>query len=123
VSWAGPGPAPVWLDTAREYTERWIHQQQMRDALDKPGMKERRWLAPVLETFVRALPHTLRDADAPEGTCVRLSIEGDAGGDWYAVKTSNGWVLAREVAGTPDATVRIDQENAWRLFTKGITKD
>ena len=54
---------------------------------------------------------------------MRLSIEGDAGGDWYAVKTSNGWVLAGEVAGTPDATVRIDQENAWRLFTKGITKD
>ena len=26
VSWAGPGPAPVWLDTAREYTERWVHQ-------------------------------------------------------------------------------------------------
>src|SRR2546430_105636 len=27
VSWAGPGPAPVWLDLAREYMERWIHQQ------------------------------------------------------------------------------------------------
>ncbi|HAG98496.1 MAG TPA: hypothetical protein DCL75_06470, partial [Ktedonobacter sp.] len=23
VSWAGPDPAPVWLDVAREYTERW----------------------------------------------------------------------------------------------------
>src|SRR5262245_12580961 len=26
VDWAGPGPAPIWLDLAREYTERWHHQ-------------------------------------------------------------------------------------------------
>ena len=26
VHWAGPEPAPVWLDIAREYSERWIHQ-------------------------------------------------------------------------------------------------
>src|SRR6266852_4119801 len=32
VSWAGPAPAPVWLDVAREYTERWHHQQHIRDA-------------------------------------------------------------------------------------------
>src|SRR5205085_5325290 len=36
VSWAGPAPLPVWLDTAREYTERWLHQQQIRDALAAP---------------------------------------------------------------------------------------
>jgi len=40
VSWAGPDPAPMWLDTAREYTERWIHQQQIRDAVNKPGLKD-----------------------------------------------------------------------------------
>ena len=28
VHWAGPDPAPVWLDIAREYSERWIHQMQ-----------------------------------------------------------------------------------------------
>src|ERR1700754_3375876 len=33
VDWAGPEPAPVWLDLAREYTERWHHQQQIRDAV------------------------------------------------------------------------------------------
>ena len=37
VEWAGPEPAPVWLDLAREYTERWHHQQQIRDAVGKPG--------------------------------------------------------------------------------------
>ncbi len=38
VSWVGPEPAPIWLDLAREYTERWVHQQQMRDAVGKPGL-------------------------------------------------------------------------------------
>ncbi len=32
VSWAGPEPAPVWLDVAREFTERWHHQQHIRAA-------------------------------------------------------------------------------------------
>ncbi len=35
VDWAGPEPAPVWLDVAREYTERWVHQQHIRDAVGK----------------------------------------------------------------------------------------
>ena len=62
VDWAGPEPAPVWLDVAREYTERWVHQQHIRDAVGKPGLKERRWFAPVLDAFVRGLPRVLRDA-------------------------------------------------------------
>jgi hypothetical protein len=61
VSWAGPDPAPVWLDIAREYTERWVHQQQIRDALGRQGLAEPRYLAPVLATFVHALPYTLRE--------------------------------------------------------------
>ena len=34
VDWAGPGPHPMWLHVAREYTERWSHQQQIRDAVE-----------------------------------------------------------------------------------------
>jgi hypothetical protein len=37
VSWVGPDPVPNWLDVAREYTERWTHQQQIRDAVGMPG--------------------------------------------------------------------------------------
>ena len=58
VSWAGPDPAPIWLDIAREYTERWHHQQQMRDAVGAPGLLSRRMFAPVLSTFVFAMPWT-----------------------------------------------------------------
>ncbi|MGH2687341.1 MAG: maleylpyruvate isomerase family mycothiol-dependent enzyme, partial [Actinomycetota bacterium] len=54
VSWAAPGPAPVWLDVAREYTERWLHQQHIRDAVGVPGQRDARFLGPVIATFVHA---------------------------------------------------------------------
>ncbi len=96
VGWAGPEPAPVWLDTAREYSERWLHQQHIRDAVGQPGLKDRHWFGPVLETFVRALPHTLRRVGAPAGSAVLLTITGDAGGEWLAVRTVEKWVLGSE---------------------------
>ncbi len=123
VSWAGPDPAPVWLDIAREYTERWLHQQQIRDAVGAAGLKEPRTFAPVLDTFVRALPHTFRDVDAAEGADVRLIVSGEAGGEWSLVRQGGRWALYRDAGAEPDATVTIDQETAWRLFTKGIGKD
>lgn len=123
VSWAGPDPSPVWLDIAREYTERWLHQQQIRDAVGRSGLKERRTFAPVLDTFVRALPHTFRDVDAAEGAQVKLVISGDAGGEWSLVRGDRKWNLYLDADAEPTAAVVMDQETAWRLFTKGISKD
>jgi uncharacterized protein (TIGR03083 family) len=123
VSWAGPAPAPVWLDIAREYTERWVHQQHIRDAVGRPGLKDRHFFAPVLETFVRALPRTYRDVQAIDGTLFHLIISGKAGGDWYLQREQQTWVLGKNAASPANATVVLDQEVAWRLFTKGISKD
>ena len=122
VEWAGPAPAPVWLDVAREYTERWVHHQHIRDAVGQPGLKEPRWFAPVLDTFVRALPHALRYMTAPQGASVQLVITGEAGGDWWTVRTADAWALVREHGSTPLASVRLDQGTAWRLWTRGIDK-
>ena len=120
VDWAGPGPAPVWLDVAREYTERWVHQQQIRDAVGKPGLTERRWLHPVLDAFARALPHALRDHEAPGGTRVALEVLGEAGGIWIAERVGGGWRLGTGPVDGAAATVTMDQDTAWRLFTRGL---
>ncbi len=123
VSWAGPDPAPVWLDIAREYTEQWHHQQHIRDAVNRPGMTEARYLAPVLATFVHALPYTYRDVQAEEGTTVTLTIAGDAGGTWSVRREGNRWQLY--VGQPPElaAEVILPEDVAWRLFTKGIDKN
>jgi len=122
VDWAGPGPAPVWLDLAREYTERWHHQQQIRDAVKRPGLVEPRFLAPVLDTFVRALPHTYRNVAADAGTAVTLTVTGDAGGRWSVVREDGKWILYVGRAEQPVAEAVIDQDAAWRLFCKGMTR-
>lgn len=123
VSWAGPGPAPVWLDVAREYTERWHHQQHVRDAVGVPGLTERRHLAPVIATFVHALPRTYRDVDADAGTAVQLHVRGDAGDDWAVVRESAGWRLYRGMPPHASARISLDGDTAWRLFTKIITPE
>ncbi len=123
VGWAGPKPAPVWLDLAREYTERWHHQQQVRDAVGKPGLKERKFLAPVLETFARGLPRAYREVAAPEGTAVQVSISGESGGEWFLVSENGAWNLYVDAAGPASARVIIEQDDAWRLFTKGLSRE
>ncbi len=120
VSWAGPDPAPFWLDLAREYTERWHHQQHIRDAVGIPGLKEPRFFVPVLDAFVRALPYTYRDVAALEGTRVTLNITGDSGGRWTIQREGERWTLYVGAEQPPDAEVTIDQEDTWRLFTRGI---
>jgi uncharacterized protein (TIGR03083 family) len=122
VDWAGPDPAPVWLDLAREYTERWHHQQQIRDAVGRPGLKQPKFFAPVLDTFVRALPHTYRNVDAADGTLLSLTISGDSGSQWFLLREKAQWNLYLDVTRNAQAEVTIPQEVAWRLFTKGISQ-
>jgi hypothetical protein len=120
VSWAGPAPAPRWLDIAREYTERWVHQEQIRAAVGASGLREPRLFHPVLDTFVHALPHTYRDVAAAEGSHIRLVVTGEAGGVWSLVKVQELWALFLDVETPPSSVVTLDEEAAWRLFTKGI---
>ncbi|HYM59259.1 MAG TPA: maleylpyruvate isomerase N-terminal domain-containing protein, partial [Thermoanaerobaculia bacterium] len=123
VSWAGPDPAPVWLDLAREFTERWHHQQQIRDATNRPPLYEPYFLAPVLDAFVRALPYSFRIVEAKAGSVVKLEIAGDAGGVWYLRRNQAAWELFAEVEEPVAAHVVIPQDAAWRLFTKGLSPE
>ena len=118
VSWASPEPAPIWLDLAREYTERWHHQQQIRDAVGAPALDDPFFLAPALSAFVHALPQTFRASDAPAGTTIALLIEGPAGGSWCVRRDADDWRLYQGAPHAPDAQVTLGQDPAWRLFTR-----
>jgi uncharacterized protein (TIGR03083 family) len=123
VSWAGDEPAPNWLDIAREYTERWTHQQQIRDAVGQPGLTGPEFLGPVLATFVRALPRAFRGAPAATDTSVEVVIAGPAGGAWRLERRPEGWTLLQGSADTAAARVRLSADHAWRLWTKGIGRE
>jgi uncharacterized protein (TIGR03083 family) len=119
VTWAGEEQSDNWFDIAREYTERWHHQQQIRVAVNQGGITERRLFYPVLDTFMRGLPHAFRLAEARDATVVRVDISGEAGGTWFLQLSHSAWQLV-EHADHPEAALKIDQELAWRVFTKAV---
>jgi uncharacterized protein (TIGR03083 family) len=123
VSWAAPGvPAPAWLDVAREYTEYWVHQQQVRDAVSRPGARAEDLMGPVIDTFVRAVPYALRDQSPAPGTTVRIEVTGPGGGAWTIRRQESAWAVDRGPS-AQDATalVRLSADTLWRVATRGIT--
>ena len=122
VSWAGEDRSLNWFDTARELTERWHHQQQIRMATNRPGIMTPELYRPVLDCFLRGLPYTYRDVEAPVGTLLLLEICGECGGRWLLSRGSTGWGLVKLSEGEFASRVRIPQELAWRVFTKGIDR-
>src|SRR5262245_58367103 len=129
VSWAGESESANWFDVARELTERWHHQQQIRLAVSDPEDTARlraimtpELYHPVLDCFMRALPFHYRSVSAPPGTGVTIEVSGECGGEWHLYR-GDMWLLTGAPAGTVAATVTIPQDLAWRLFTKGLTRD
>ena len=122
VSWATGGePAPIWLDLARELTERWHHQQQIRDAVGAHPMMDPRIVRPVLATFAYAIPRTFRAVQRPPGTVVTLLVSGESGGAWSIVREGDVWHLYVGRPTSVQAEVELTQDDFWRLVTKGIT--
>jgi uncharacterized protein (TIGR03083 family) len=123
VSWAGEEESSNWFDTAREFTERWHHQQQIRLAVNKPGIMTRELYYPVLDCFLRALPFAYRAIAAQPGTYVQINVSGECGGSWYLCRVGEAWALLREPAGEKVSETTIPEEIAWRIFTKGIDRE
>lgn len=120
VTWAGEESSAHWFDVGRDYTERWLHQQQIRDAVGAQPLTGREWLHPVLDLFVRALPVAYRETAAAEGSTVRFAIDGAAGDIWTLRRERTGWRLFAGADPDPSATVTLSDDTAWRLFSKGL---
>jgi uncharacterized protein (TIGR03083 family) len=123
VSWAGEERSLNWFDTARELTERWHHQQQVRLAAHRPGIQTPDLYHPVLDCFLRGLPFLFRDVSTAEETTIAVEIAGDCGGRWAIQKHQGAWIFVVPGDHPPAARVTIPQEIAWRVFTKGIDRD
>lgn len=118
VSWAGEEESKNWMHIAREYTEKFLHQQQIRQALDKPGLLNRDLYHPFLETCLYAWPFAFQEVLADEGTRMALEILGDAGGIWYLSREEEKWMLSKEKTDELNIIIRILPEDAWIIFSK-----
>lgn len=117
VSRAGESASLNWFDTARELTERWHQQQQIRAATHRPGIMIPDFYHPVLDCFMRGLPHAFQHVEAAETTSVRVQICGDT---WLLEKNGTQWGFVAGSSSVPSAIIKIPQEIAWRVFTKGM---
>lgn len=119
VSWAGEEESKNWFHVAREYTERWHHQQQIRDAVNKQGIMERKFFLPLIQTFMMALPHTYRNTLAPEGTIILIKVTGE---EWKIKREAEHWQFTHD-PGEIATTIELDPDTSWKLFTKAIRKE
>lgn len=125
VSWAGEAVSENWMDVGREYTERWHHQMQIRDAVAAaPTLLEARWYRPLLELSVRALPKGYADVTAAPGTAVTFAVDragsGDALGAWTLVREAERWTLYEGAGADATTVVRATADAAWRLLYNAL---
>lgn len=120
VSWAGEERSDAWFDVARELTERWHHQQQLRLALSAPALVEPFFSRPVFETLLRVLPHAYRNVPAVDGAELAVRV---VGVERYAVSLvaeGGRWKLYEGERARKSVRIELDEEPAWRLLTNGL---
>jgi uncharacterized protein (TIGR03083 family) len=123
VAWAGEAVSRNWFDIAREYTEKWHHQQQLRDATGRPPLYDRALFAPVLETFARGLPFAFRSCEARNGTRVAVTMTGPVTHHWTLRHIGRAWSLWSGPDQESEASIALPADIAWRLWTKGVKPD
>lgn len=124
VAWAGETQSENWMDVARDYTEKWHHTQQIFEATKRPStILNRRLGHPCLDIFMRALPFTFGNVEAPIDGVVTVVVTGEAGGNWYVERREGGWEQSAESQRTPLATVTMGQDTAWKVFTKRRSRE
>ena len=117
VSWAGEAESENWMDIGREYTEHWHHQLQIRDAASRPlTLLEPRWMTPLLDISVRALPHSYRGVAAPPGTSLALIVDGETAGEWTLRRGDRAWEISAGRSPDHTAVVRVTADAAWRML-------
>lgn len=124
VAWAGEQESQNWFHVAREYTEKWHHQQQIRHATGDPDtLLQDHWYIPYLDTSLRALPHHYRDISGEAGDMLRIVFRGENDKVWYLHWQEGSWQLLTDTDDEPVAEVILPDAIAWRVFTKGISRE
>jgi hypothetical protein len=126
VAWAGEATSTNRFDTAREYTERWHHHMQIREAVGSVGhsslLLAPRFLLPLLETSVRVLPHAYRAVSAAVGTTVTLRLsDGARPAAWTLRREEMAWRLYSGEIADPTTIVTAPPEILWRLFFNALS--
>ncbi|WP_373331092.1 maleylpyruvate isomerase N-terminal domain-containing protein [Salmonirosea aquatica] len=124
VAWAGEEESQNWFHIARDYTEKWHHQQQIRAAV---GQEQELYVGelfyPYLETSMRALPYHYRNVKAPAGTVIKFVVRAATDYIWFLHSDGGTWELRKETNLAPAGEIILSQEISWRIFSKAVTPE
>lgn len=122
VAWAGEDASTNAFHIAREYTEKFHHQLQIRDALGcTDALINATLFLPFMDTLMQGLSHTYRQVEAKEGSLVQINISSESGGIWQLKKSARVWKLLYTLEQDVSAEIILPPSTAWKLFTKGIS--
>jgi uncharacterized protein (TIGR03083 family) len=122
VSWAGEDHSYNWFDIAREYTERWLHHQQIREAIGNIDLLSKEFYYPFLDIFMQAWPVTMKGM-GKEGDVLKTVITGEGGGEWFLKMQNSKWLIQQGGTDTCITETIIDGNIAWKLFSKSVRKE
>jgi uncharacterized protein (TIGR03083 family) len=118
VSWAGEGPVPVWLDHARELSEKWIHRQQILESLGQPADLRPDLGRPVMEALRWAYPYRLSRHARERGSLVEIEVlDEQLGNQWRLVSSGDSWAFDEGSPTVMVASMSLSGDQAWRLLT------
>ncbi len=119
VQWAGEEKSLNWMHLAREFSEKWHHQQQIADATGRAGLLRPDYYKPLIMTFMLAIPHVLREEAINPGDTIGIHTNGDVSDSWFISFTGTSWQFIT----TPEsvrAEITLPANIAWKLFSKSL---
>ena len=123
VGWAGETESENWFDIAREYTEKWHHQQQIREATDRPLLVDEQWLSPLINTLIRGVPPVYNKYAANnENDQIEIYISGVIDDSWILATQNGQWRLFKSNDDQAETKIEMSDDTAWCLFTKNISE-
>lgn len=124
VAWAGEETSLNWFHVAREYTEKWHHQQQIRLATgDEDTLLTAEYYRPYLITTVQALPYHYRNIQGAEGDSLLFVFRGATDKVWSLKMKDGRWKLSNEVPQKPRSTIVVPDRIAWQIFMKAMSRE
>lgn len=118
VRWAGQETSAVWFDIARDYTEKWYHQMQMRMASGRELLMSERYLVPLYQTLLMGLPHHLnQQVPNLRDHMLQIEITGEIRLRNRLMHAGQGWTFAEDTTGVFETKVSIPAAIGWLLFT------
>ncbi|WP_420387544.1 maleylpyruvate isomerase N-terminal domain-containing protein [Roseivirga sp.] len=118
VSWAGEEESKNWMHIAREYTEKFLHQQQIRDAVNRQGILNEKFFTPFASVCMLALPFTLHEDESNNDSVLEWRLTNEIDQSWKISKSSGSWQFVEVDSQKATSKIIMSGNTFWKLVSK-----